>query len=209
MINFGSGISDFGLRASIIRVSRKGAKRLLNATVSTVCVSRAGSSDPQSQNPKSEIETSRLSCINYSFNLAAHPPGRHIPHHLVIRNKRPERIFEGCGFIFLNEEMGYPCKPVAGHKTERKVIPGSAPDKPGKQKEAQGCADKMQDPCQGLAVLPHIEIPKFSVILRPVRHGKQYSIIREDLNRMDRILNFGLRIFEWSCTENLLNCLLL
>ena len=68
--------------------------------------------------------------IHFPFtrlDFRIHFARQHKPHHFVIGNERPERIFEGRRFVVFDEKMRNPGKSVADDKTKRKIIPGAAP----------------------------------------------------------------------------------
>src|SRR5688572_8199935 len=85
-----------------------------------------------------------------TLHLSVHTSGYHVPHHFVVRDERPKRVFESCGFVLFYDEMRKPCERISHDERERKIVPSTAVDKPYDQDESQGRTDKMQDPRQRL-----------------------------------------------------------
>ncbi len=86
----------------------------------------------------------KLILQNYTLDFRIHFACQHKPQHFIIGDKRPPRIFETRGFVFLDEEMRKPRKSVTDHQTKWNIKPVSAANKPNEQNNAKSCSDKMQ-----------------------------------------------------------------
>src|SRR5688572_3309998 len=86
--------------------------------------------------------------LRYTLHFSTHASGEHVPHHFVIGDERPERIFERRGPVLLNHEMREPCERVADHQAKRNVQPNPVRNEPSQQNEPERSTGRMHKPRQ-------------------------------------------------------------
>jgi hypothetical protein len=127
-----------------------------------------------------EISFENLLFIADAPDFLVHSTRQHKPHHFVIRDKRPERIFKRRGFVFLDKKMRNPRESVARHQAQRQIIPGFDLDEPDQQNQGERRADKMKPARQRIAVFQHVEIPEVAVIIDfPVVRRHTFPLIAD------------------------------
>lgn len=57
--------------------------------------------------------------IQDSLDFRIHSAEKHKSHHFIIGDKRPERIFKGCGSVFFDRKVRQPREGVADRKAKR------------------------------------------------------------------------------------------
>src|SRR3712207_4923176 len=100
-----------------------------------------------------------MKIVSDTSDFRLHSASQHVPHHFVIRDKRPQRIFKSCGFVMFNKKVRKPGEGVTDDQTKRKINPVIVAQNPDKQNKSERRADKMQVTRHRMAVFLNIEIP--------------------------------------------------
>src|SRR5262245_24855284 len=74
-------------------------------------------------------------------------------------------MFERRGTVLFDHKMREPRERVTDDQENRKEVPSTRCDKPYQQCNSERRARKVQSPRHRLAVLAHVEIPKFAIAL--------------------------------------------
>lgn len=98
--------------------------------------------------------------LAHPLHFGIHFPGQHKPNHLVVAHERPERVLKRCWSILLDEEVTNPGGTVAGNEGEQEQPPTSRSQEINQKRNADCCAEQMEQPRGRLAMFIHIVRPK-------------------------------------------------